>query len=315
MSAGRPRPTRVVPTPAGDVAVDVSGDRGPVLLALHGIGSAAGSFAHLLDHPPAGWRVVAWDAPGYGRSADPPAAPGMDGYADAAAAVLRACAAGGPAGPDAPDAPVADGNATSSAAANGGGHDAPPPAAVLGVSWGGVIATRLALRHPALVGALVLVASSVGSGVDPARAAAMRRRADDLARLGPAAFAAQRGPRLVSPAAPAALRDAVVGTMAAAVRLPGYRWAAEAMAATDHTAELAEVTVPALVVAGTADTVTGPPDAERLRAGLPAARLHLIEGAGHLVNQERPEALDAVLHPFLSLPDIPHPPTHAGGSR
>lgn len=286
MSAGRT--TQVVPTLAGDVAVDVSGD-GPVLLALHGIGSSASSFGHLLGHPPPGWRLVAWDAPGYGRSADPPEAPGIDGYADAAAAVLRAGASG----------------------TDGGGR----AAVVLGVSWGGVIATRLALRHPELVEALVLVASSVGSGAEAARAAAMRRRADDLDRLGPAAFAAERGPRLVSPTAPDALREAVFGTMAAAVRLPGYRWAAEAMADTDHTGRLAEVTVPALVVAGTADTVTGPPDAERLHARLPDSRLHLIEGAGHLVNQERPQALDAVLRPFLSLPEIPHPPTHAGGSR
>jgi 3-oxoadipate enol-lactonase len=279
--------TRVVPTPAGDVALDVGHDGegdGPVLLCLHGIGSSAAAFRDLLAAPPAGWRVAAWDAPGYARSADPGTAPGMDGYADAAAAVLRVLAPTGSPGP-----------------------------AVLGVSWGGVIATRLALRHPGLVGALVLVASSVGSGVLPDRAAAMRARAGDLAALGPARFAAARGPRLVSPAAPAALRDAVVDAMARAVRLPGYRWAAEAMAATDHTGRLAEVAVPTLVVAGTADHVTGPADSERLHAGLPDSTLHLVEGAGHLVNQERPDAVAAVLQPFLDA----HPPTpvHAGGPR
>ncbi|HCB36878.1 MAG TPA: alpha/beta hydrolase, partial [Acidimicrobiaceae bacterium] len=37
-------------------------------------------------------------------------------------------------------------------------------AIVLGVSWGGVIATRLALRRPELVAGLVLADSSCGAG-------------------------------------------------------------------------------------------------------------------------------------------------------
>ncbi len=38
---------------------------GPVLVCLHGIGSNGGSFAPLEDKLPAGWRVIAWHAPGY----------------------------------------------------------------------------------------------------------------------------------------------------------------------------------------------------------------------------------------------------------
>src|SRR4051812_11353409 len=85
---------------------------GPVLL-LHGIGGSADSFTGQFAELSARHRVLAWDAPGYARSADPAEPPGMSGYAAAAAALLRE-------------------------------RDA-APAHVIGVSWGGVIATRLAL--------------------------------------------------------------------------------------------------------------------------------------------------------------------------
>jgi pimeloyl-ACP methyl ester carboxylesterase len=185
-----------------------------------------------------------------------------------------------------------------------------PPAVVLGVSWGGVIATRLALDAPDLVAGLVLVSSTVGSGVDRRRASAMAGRGDELRCLGPRRFAAQRAPRLVSPTAPPDLRHAVVRSMGDAIRVPGYVWAAEAMATTDHTDRLGEVRTPTLVVAGTADEVTGPPASERLAAGIPGARLELVSGAGHLVNQERPEALAQLLHDFLTDPTTAH-----GGPR
>ena len=41
---------------------------GPALVLLHGIGSHAESFAGLVPLLPADWRVIAWNAPGYGGS-------------------------------------------------------------------------------------------------------------------------------------------------------------------------------------------------------------------------------------------------------
>ena len=46
----------------------VCGGSGPPLVLLHGIGSAAVSFCHQLDGLSADFRVIAWDAPGYGGS-------------------------------------------------------------------------------------------------------------------------------------------------------------------------------------------------------------------------------------------------------
>lgn len=243
------------------------GEGSPVLM-LHGIGGCADSFAAQADvFAAAGHRVIAWDAPGYARSADPVSAPGMSGYASAAAELI------------------------------------PEGAHVVGVSWGGVIATRLAADHPRLVRSLVLVGSSRGSGRTTRGREAMLSRAAELERLGPATFAARRGPRLVSPAAPSELVDRVVTAMARSVRLPGYTCAAASMAETDHSDVLGALTVPTLVVVGDRDTVTGPAESEAIAAAVPNARLEVLIGAGHVSNQERPDDFNRAVLGFLKKVD------------
>lgn len=242
-----------------DIHVEEAGTAGPLLLCLHGIGSSSASFAHQLGALSRVARVVAWDAPGYGRSADPEHPLDLDGFADSAAALIRA---------------------------RGG------PAHVLGTSWGGVIALRLAHRHPDLVASLILADTSRGSGRGADSAERMRARAATLATLGPRAFAEERAPRLLSPDAPEALVRRAVDIMAAAVRLPGYGHAAESMAATDLGPELAAVQAPALVLCGALDTVTGFEESQAIAGAMPKGVFVILDGAGHLAHQERPEAFD-----------------------
>ncbi|GLY77762.1 alpha/beta fold hydrolase [Actinoallomurus iriomotensis] len=239
----------------------------PVLL-LHGIGGSADSFTGQFAALSARHRVLAWDAPGYARSAAPWEAPRMTGYAATAAAVLRE-------------------------------RDA-VPAHVVGVSWGGVIATRLALEHPEVVRSLVLVDSTRGSGRTAEQAAAMRRRADELAEVGPDAFARARAPRLLSAEAPPELAERVATAMARSIRLPGYAYAAASMAETDHDDVLGRVSVPTLVIAGDRDVVTGVTESEAIAAAVPGARFEVIEGAGHLSNVECPEEFNRLVLEFLS---------------
>ncbi|MER5755207.1 alpha/beta fold hydrolase [Streptomyces sp. NPDC002088] len=242
------------------IHVEEAGDRGPLLLCLHGIGSSSAAFAPQLAELSAHARVVAWDAPGYARSADPETPYGLDDYADAAAALIR---------------------------------ERGTSAHVLGVSWGGVIALRLATRHPGLVDSLIVADSSPGSGTDPARAEAMRARATDLAEVGPRAFAEARGPRLVSPDAPEELVRRVVDTMAASVRLPGYAYAAQSMAAADLRAELPSIAAPTLVLCGEHDRVTGVEASQAIAGAIHKTAYVIVKDAGHLANQEQPERFDA----------------------
>ncbi|MFC5220193.1 alpha/beta fold hydrolase [Streptomyces coerulescens] len=253
--------------PAG-LYVEEAGVDGPLVLCLHGIGSSSAAFAPQFAALAGSYRMLAWDAPGYAKSADPTGPLTMDDYADLAADVIRA--------------------------RGGDTH-------VLGVSWGGVIALRLATRHPGLVESLMIVSSTPGSGTDPDKATAMRARARELARLGPEAFAAARGPRLLSDGAPADLVARVTATMAAAVRLPGYGHAAEAMAATDLRGELQQVTAPTLVLCGDQDRITGPDASQVLAGGLHRTAYVIVKEAGHLANQEQPEHVNAWLASHLHI--------------
>ncbi|MEU1436560.1 alpha/beta hydrolase [Streptomyces sp. NPDC005786] len=239
----------------------------PLLLCLHGIGSSSAAFTPQLDALADQVHVVAWDAPGYADSADPDHAPGLDGYADTAAALIREHGKG--------------------------------PAHVLGVSWGGVIALRLATRHPDLVASLIVADSSRGSGTHRDKAEAMRGRARQLAEQGPEAFAAVRGPRLVSDAAPPALVERVVATMAASLRNPGYGYATASMAEADLTDDLPAIAAPALVLCGEQDTVTGTDESQAIAGALTKSVYVTLSGAGHLSNQERPEAFNAWVRAHL----------------
>ena len=240
----------------------------PVLLCLHGIGSCADAFVpQQILAERAGRRVVAWDAPGYRNSADPVTDPGLDGWADAAAELIRSLGV--------------------------------ERADVLGVSWGGVTATRLALRHPDLVAGLVLADSSVGSGTTVERADAMRSRADAVEELGIDAFAESRSPVLFGHNPPPELVAEAAQLMVDSVRMPVYQWACNSMADTDHRAALAEIAAPTLVVVGEHDGVTPPSLSKQLAAGILGAELVEISDAGHLANQERPEMFNDAVCAFL----------------
>lgn len=245
---------------AMDVHVEEAGERGPVLLCLHGIGSSSASFAPQLAELSAYARVVAWDAPGYARSPDPEVPLTLDDFADTAARLIRQ--------------------------RGGSAH-------VLGVSWGGVIALRLAARHPDLVASVIVADSSPGSGTDGTRAAGMRARAAELAELGPRAFAEARGPGLVSSGAPAGLVRRIVDTMAASVRLPGYGYAAESMASADLRAELPAIAAPSLVLCGDQDRVTGVEAGQAIAGALHKTAFVIVKDAGHLANQEQPARFNA----------------------
>ncbi|WP_227998967.1 alpha/beta fold hydrolase [Nocardia australiensis] len=248
----------------------VESGSGPTLLMLHGIGGSADSFVPQFDELSSSLRLLAWDAPGYGRSADPGRPFDLDDYADAAADVIRE-------------------------------HCGEAGAHVLGMSWGGVVATRLAMRHPDVVRSLLLGSSTVGSGADEPSAARMRSRAATLEQQGVEAFAAERSPRLLSGSASEVLVATATQIMAESIRMPGYGYAAESMATTDHTADLPKIDIPTLVLSGDEDRVTGVPASLVLAQGIPGAGFVTLRSAGHLANQERPRAFNAWVESFIHI--------------
>ena len=255
----------------GPLSVVEAGDpAAPTLVLLHGIGSSGDAFRGQADTAEGGlsdrWHLLAPDALGYGDSEDRAEPPGIDGFADAVAGLLD-------------DAGVAT-------------------AVVLGVSWGGVIATRFALRHGGRIRALVLADTSRGSGFDPDRAEMMRQRARDYA-ADPESFVRDRTPLLVADGCPGEVVEGVARIMGEACRMPGYGHAAASLAETDHTTHLASITVPTLVVVGEHDRVCPPADSRLLADGIPGASYAEVAGCGHLPNQEQPAEFNRIVGDWL----------------
>jgi pimeloyl-ACP methyl ester carboxylesterase len=78
-------------------------------------------------------------------------------------------------------------------------------------------------------------------------------------------------------------------------------WAAQAAAgaAWDADGRLGRIAAPTLVLAGTADAVVDPRNAQLLVDAIPGAKLELIDDAGHLPFWERAEEFAAIVERFL----------------
>ena len=241
---------------------------GPCLLLLHGIGSNSRSFRHQLADLSDSYTVVAWDAPGYGRSDDPVVPFSLADLADRAASLLDELAV--------------------------------ERAYVLGVSMGGVIAQLVYHRHPTRVQSMILADTNPGGGglPEPERSARVQARLEALERLGPRGMASVRAPVLLRPDAPPDILAEVTEIMAE-VRPAGYRAAAIALGQTDLTALLHCIDVPTLVIHGEHDRVVPPETGQKLAETIPGARFVLIPQAGHVANQEQPTAFNAAVRQFL----------------
>jgi pimeloyl-ACP methyl ester carboxylesterase len=168
------------------------------------------------------------------------------------------------------------------------------PVIVCGHSTGGVIALQLAVRHPALVGGLVLVDTGAhmhGHGdVD----AILGRVKDDWGEDLRAAVLDRSFRDPLDDGARAGFLDwaAGVSQQATYAVLASQR-------DLDLTAELAGVTQPAIVVHGRYDRVRPPEQGRELASSLPNAEFRLVE-TGHSPVYEAPAAVAAAVRDVLA---------------
>lgn len=239
----------------------------PVVVLLHGIGSAGASWLPCARLLAATHRVIAWDMPGYGEStplAEP--APRAEGYAKRLDALLQALEMNS--------------------------------CLLVGHSLGAIVAAAHAHRHPQRLRALVLLSPAGGYGgpgqeADQARVRAERLQALD--RLGVAGLAATRGPTLLQPGAPEAARAWAQWNMAQ-LHEAGYRQAVELLCG-DDLRRHAPLAVPVHLHVGDADTVTPPARVRTLATafGVAPEAVGLIPQAGHLCAIEQPTAVAQAL--------------------
>lgn len=177
-------------------------------------------------------------------------------------------------------------------------------AVMVGLSWGGMVAMRLALRHPKRVRALALLDTSAEAEVR-GRALKYRLMVSFARRLGmPRALTdAQVIPLLLSADTIARRPDLVERLVRATNGFPREGTARAALAVVVHRTDILRrvdaIRAPTLVLCGTLDRSTEPVHSQRIAERIPGTRLVLIEGAGHLSALEQPEKVNEVLVPFV----------------
>jgi pimeloyl-ACP methyl ester carboxylesterase len=243
------------------------GEGGPRLLFIHGYASNAQAWRAVIDRLDGRFQMVAPDMVGFGWSTRHPTRPLTgDAYAERLTALL-----------DAVEWPTAH---------------------LVGQSWGGGIAQRLAAAHPDRVERLVLVAT-----VDPSRTlwlgtAGLRLgvRFPFLARI-----AVARAQRIAARAAGVRASELARGYVEP-LRLSGTeafldRFVAEH--ATSSHLDLARVVARTLVIGPLDDTVVKPEITRSVAARIPDARYVGLPGASHSVAAEAPDLVADLIAGFL----------------
>ena len=254
-----------------EIAYERQGD-GPVLVLLHGGVSDGREWRRQLDDLSDEFDVVAWDAPGCGRSSDPPDDFLMSDYADCLARFVCALGLARP-------------------------H-------VAGLSFGGTLALELYRRHPRLPRTLALASAYTGwAGSLPPEEVATRLEAVMRDSHLPGAEWAERWlPTLFTDCAPAGLVDEL-GAIIANFHPRGAQTMARAMARADLRDVLPRIDAPTLLIYGDADVRSPLSVAEELHSRIPASKLVVLQGAGHQLNMEAADQFSSALRDFLHATD------------
>jgi 3-oxoadipate enol-lactonase len=253
----------------GRFAYEAAGDSGlPPLVFLHGIGGAARAWRGQIEAFSDRHRAMAWDMPGYGGSA-PLAAVSIATLADALRDFLQAVGATRP--------------------------------VLVGHSIGGMIVQQWLTKHHRDAAAVVLAQTSPAFG----KADGDWQKEFIGARLGPldrgetmASLAPTLVKELAGDNADVAGMDLARDCMAS-VPEASYRASMMALLGFDQRNALKDILVPTLVLSGSRDRNAPAPMMAKMATYIPSASYVELEGAGHLVNLERPAAFNAALDSFL----------------
>ena len=256
-------------TSDGRFGYEAAGDSSlPSLVFLHGIGGAGRAWRGQIEFFSGNFRAVAWDMPGYGASA-PLANVSIATLADALQDFLQGIGANAP--------------------------------TLIGHSIGGMILQQWLIQYPAAARAVVLAQTSPAFG----KADGGWQKSFIEARLGPL----NRGETMAS-LAPALVKDLVgdhpdaagmkvAQSCMASVPEASYRASMLALLGFDQRHALGDIKVPTLVLSGSKDKNAPAPMMAKMAGYIPSANYVELDGAGHLVNLERPAAFNAALDQFL----------------
>jgi 3-oxoadipate enol-lactonase len=230
-----------------------------------------------------GYRIVGWDLPGHGDSAPCQSAFTVADLAEAVLSATRVLLA-------------------ELSGLNGLRKPSEKPRLLYaGVSLGGAVGLQLAVSPGQEVDKVVVLGSAAKIG----EAAGWQDRADLVRRDGTAATLQGSASRWFAPdfidkdnATSTSTSTALLRSLEEADRF-SYARCCEALADFDVRADLGNLTVPVLAIAGSEDAVTPATCAREIAAGVPDGSSCLVQGVGHLAPAEAPVEVAGLLREFF----------------
>lgn len=177
------------------------------------------------------------------------------------------------------------------------------PCHFAGLSMGGFVALRLAIRRPELLSSLILLETTADP--EPAENVPRYRLLNFVARWFGMRLVAGRvmpimfGEKFLTDPARAAERSEWRRRLLANHRVGVSRAVAGVIEREGVIDEIDRIRLPTLIVVGDQDVATVPEKSERMQARIAGSRLVVVPGAGHSSTVEEPAAVNAAIERFL----------------
>lgn len=255
-----------------EIYYESHGDGVPLVLT-YCVGGNAGMWSEQIPAFAARYRCIVWDTRGHGGSQSPadPESYSVDRSADDLCGVLD--------------------------------HLGIDRAYIGGLSMGGGVAARFAVRYPERVKALMIFDSNTASGLPtPPAMRTYREQAIALCEAGDmdalADYVVEANPNYHVVGGPSSAQYARVRQMILSLNPIGFAHTMRALLRNDFPPErLAAITAPTLLIAGEHDPALEP--MRVIHRHMPQAQFVCIPEAGHLANLDQPERFQQAVLDFL----------------
>jgi pimeloyl-ACP methyl ester carboxylesterase len=241
---------------------------GPPLLLLHGLPGDSRMWRPQLSSLSDDFTVVAWDAPGCGRSPAPSENLTLGDVGRYLVGFIHELRLDQP--------------------------------AVVGISWGGGLALELYRQAPDVLRALVLASAYAGwAGSLPDDMVSQRLAAYLQAAASAGSESLQHwAPGFFASDPPQTVVDEVIAIVSD-IQPAALTSLARSFAETDLRPVLPTIKLPVLLLYGDGDTRAPLFVAEALHDAIPAPTLHVLAGVGHVSNFEDPQGFEGAVRAFL----------------
>lgn len=174
----------------------------------------------------------------------------------------------------------------------------------VGLSMGGIVGMRLAIKHPDLVKSLVLIGTSADP--EPEKNIARYKRLNFIARwfgLRPVTnqvMSIMFGEKFLRDAKKDKIKLKWRQVLINNNRIGVSRAVTGVINRQGIIEQLDKIASPTLIMVGDQDVATIPHKSERMKASIKNSKLLIIQGAGHTASVEEPQAINAALQNFYN---------------